>query len=58
MTNERRRNGHRVTLDMTEEGVRHAFLRVGPKTVLMLERPGFRDSDVLARADWTTLTLD
>jgi catechol 2,3-dioxygenase-like lactoylglutathione lyase family enzyme len=124
--------GAEVTLDMTEEGVRHAFLRVGPKTVLhpfeilegpappppapmfsrgrldhfallapseeafrelrrrieaegaadgdvrdmrshwimgyvdpdgaahevMLERPGFRDSDVLARADWTTVPLD
>jgi catechol 2,3-dioxygenase-like lactoylglutathione lyase family enzyme len=33
-----------VTLDMTEEGLRHAYLRVGPKTVLhpfqMLEGPG------------------
>ncbi len=33
-----------VTLDMTEEGVRHAFLKVGPTTVLhpfqMLEGPG------------------
>lgn len=33
-----------VTLDMTEEGVRHAFLTVGPTTVLhpfqMLEGPG------------------
>ena len=32
-----------VTLDMTEEGVRHVFLRVGPKTVLhpfeLLEGP-------------------
>jgi catechol 2,3-dioxygenase-like lactoylglutathione lyase family enzyme len=32
-----------VTLDMTEEGVRHAFIRVGPTTVLhpfqMLEGP-------------------
>ena len=121
-----------LTLDMTEEGVRHIFLRVGPKTVLhpfqmlegpapppapgtmfkrgrvdhfallapseeafrelrrrieaegaadgdvrdmgrlwimgyfdpdgaahevILERPGFEDSDVLARADWTTVEL-
>jgi catechol 2,3-dioxygenase-like lactoylglutathione lyase family enzyme len=33
-----------VTLDMTEEGLRHAFVRVGPSTVLhpfqMLEGPG------------------
>jgi catechol 2,3-dioxygenase-like lactoylglutathione lyase family enzyme len=33
-----------VTLDMTEDGLRHAFLRVGPKTVLhpfqMLDGPG------------------
>jgi catechol 2,3-dioxygenase-like lactoylglutathione lyase family enzyme len=33
-----------VTLDMTEEGVRHVFLKVGPTTVLhpfeMLEGPG------------------
>ena len=33
-----------VTLDMTEEGLRHAFLRVGPTTVLhpfqILEGPG------------------
>jgi catechol 2,3-dioxygenase-like lactoylglutathione lyase family enzyme len=33
-----------VTLDMTEEGVRHTFIRVGPTTVLhpfqMLEGPG------------------
>jgi catechol 2,3-dioxygenase-like lactoylglutathione lyase family enzyme len=33
-----------VTLDMTEEGLRHAFLKVGPTTVLhpfqMLEGPG------------------
>ena len=121
-----------VTLDMTEEGLRHAFLRVGPTTVLhpfqmldgpgppppspmfrrgrldhfallapteeafrelrrrieaegaadgdvrdmnnlwimgyfdpdgaahevMLPRPGFADSDMLERADWTTVTLD
>jgi catechol 2,3-dioxygenase-like lactoylglutathione lyase family enzyme len=36
--------GAQVTLDMTEEGVRHAFLKVGPTTVLhpfqMLEGPG------------------
>jgi hypothetical protein len=121
-----------VTLDMTEEGLRHAFLRVGPTTVLhpfeilqgdgppppspmftrgrldhfallapseeafrelrrrieaegaadgnvrdmkslwimgyfdpdgaahevILERPGFEDSDMLERADWTTVELD
>ena len=33
-----------VTLDMTEEGLRHAFLKVGPRTVLhpfqLLEGPG------------------
>ena len=33
-----------VTLDMTEEGLRHAFLRVGPTTVLhpfqVLHGPG------------------
>jgi len=33
-----------VTLDMTEEGLRHAFLKVGPTTVLhpfqLLEGPG------------------
>jgi catechol 2,3-dioxygenase-like lactoylglutathione lyase family enzyme len=120
-----------VTLDMTEEGVRHAFLKVGPTTVLhpfqmlegqgpprpspmftrgrldhfallapseeafrelrrrievegaadgdvrdmnsfwimgyfdpdgaahevMLQRPGFGDSDMLERAAWTTVTL-
>jgi catechol 2,3-dioxygenase-like lactoylglutathione lyase family enzyme len=121
-----------VTLDMTEDGLRHAFLRVGPKTVLhpfqmlegppppppapmfsrgrldhfallapsgeafrelrrrieaegaadgevrdmgslwimgyfdpdgaahevILERPGFADSDVLERSEWTTVTLE
>jgi catechol 2,3-dioxygenase-like lactoylglutathione lyase family enzyme len=121
-----------VTLDMTEEGLRHAFLKVGPTTVLhpfqmidgppvpapapmfsrgrldhfallapseeafrelrrrieaegaadgdvrdmgrlwimgyldtdgaahevILQRPGFADSEVLKRADWTTVTLD
>jgi len=121
-----------VTLDMTEEGLRHAFLRVGPTTVLhpfqilegpappapspmfsrgrldhfallapseeafkelrrrivaasavdgevrdmgrlwimgyldpdgaahevILQRPGFADSEVLERAQWTTVTLD
>jgi catechol 2,3-dioxygenase-like lactoylglutathione lyase family enzyme len=121
-----------VTLDMTEEGVRHVFLKVGTSTVLhpfqilegaappppapmfrrgrtdhfallapteesfrelrrrieaegaadgdvrdmrshwimgyidpdgaahevMLERPGQRDSEMLERADWTTVTLD
>jgi catechol 2,3-dioxygenase-like lactoylglutathione lyase family enzyme len=121
-----------VTLDMTEEGLRHVFLKVGPTTVLhtfqmlespgppppspmftrgrldhfallapseeafrelrrrieaegaadgdvrdmkshwimgyfdpdgaahevMLERPGYRDSDVLEQAAWTTVTLD
>jgi hypothetical protein len=86
-----------VTLDMTEEGLRHAFLRVGPTTVLhpfqmlegpgppppsamfsrgrldhfallapseeafrevILQRPGFADSAMLERADWTTVTLD
>ena len=45
-----------VTLDMTEEGLRHAFLRVGPTTVLhpfqilhevILQRPGFADADML-----------
>jgi catechol 2,3-dioxygenase-like lactoylglutathione lyase family enzyme len=120
-----------VTLDMTEEGLRHAFVKVGPTTVLhpfqmvegpgpppspmfsrgrmdhfallapseeafrelrrrieaegaadgdvrdmkshwimgyfdpdgavhevMLERPDVADSDMLERADWTTVTLD
>ena len=121
-----------VTLDMTEEGLRHVFLKVGPSTVLhpfqflegagppppapmfqrgrtdhfallapteeafrelrrrieaegaadgdvrdmrshwimgyfdpdgaahevILERPGQGDSEMLERADWTTLTLD
>lgn len=121
-----------VTLDMTEEGLRHAFLKVGPHTVLhpflllagpvppppspmfsrgrldhfallapseeafrelrhrleaegaaegdvrdmgslwimgffdpdgashevILQRPGFAESDVLERAAWTTVTLD
>jgi catechol 2,3-dioxygenase-like lactoylglutathione lyase family enzyme len=121
-----------VTLDMTEDGLRHAFLKVGPTTVLhpfqmlegpgppppspmfsrgrldhfallahseeafrelrrrieaegaadgevrdmgslwimgyfdpdgaahevILKRRGFSDSDTLARADWTTVTLD
>ena len=121
-----------VTLDMTEDGLRHTFLRVGPKTVLhpfqmlegppppppapmfsrgrldhfallapseegfrelrrrieaegaadgevrdmgslwimgyfdpdgaahevILERPGFADSDVLERSEWTTVTLE
>jgi catechol 2,3-dioxygenase-like lactoylglutathione lyase family enzyme len=121
-----------VTLDMTEEGLRHAFLTVGPTTVLhpfqmfdgqgppppspmfsrgrldhfallapseeafrelrrrieaegaadgdvrdmrslwimghfdpdgaahevILQRPGFADSDMLERAHWTTVTLD
>jgi catechol 2,3-dioxygenase-like lactoylglutathione lyase family enzyme len=121
-----------VTLDMTEEGLRHAFLKVGPTTLLhpfqmlegpgppppspmfrrgrldhfallapsedafrelrrridaegaadgdvrdmgslwimgyfdpdgaahevMLQRPGFRDSEVLERAAWTTVRLD
>ena len=121
-----------VTFDMTEEGLRHAFLRVGPTTVLhpfqilegpappapspmfsrgrldhfallapseeafkelrrrivaasavdgevrdmgrlwimgyldpdgaahevILQRPGFADSEVLERAQWTTVTLD
>lgn len=121
-----------VTLDMTEEGLRHAFLKVGANTVLhpfqmlegpgppppspmfsrgrldhfallarseeafrelrrriraegaadgdvrdmgrlwimgyfdpdgaahevILQRPGFADSDMLKRADWATLTLD
>jgi catechol 2,3-dioxygenase-like lactoylglutathione lyase family enzyme len=122
----------KVTLDMTEEGLRHAFVRVGPTTVLhpfqllegpgpppptpmfsrgrldhfallapseeafrelrrrieaenaadgdvrdmgslwimgfvdpdgaahevILQRPGFADSDTLERADWTTVTLE
>jgi catechol 2,3-dioxygenase-like lactoylglutathione lyase family enzyme len=124
--------GAEVTVDKTEEGVRHVFLKVGPSTVLhpfqmlegpgppppspmfqrgrtdhfallapteeafrelrrrieaegaadgdvrdmrshwlmgyfdpdgaahevMLERPGSQDSDVLERANWTTVTLD
>jgi catechol 2,3-dioxygenase-like lactoylglutathione lyase family enzyme len=123
--------GAQTTLDMTEEGLRHAFLKVGPTTVLhpfqilegpgppspspmfsrgrldhfallapseeafrelrrrieaegaadgdvrdmkshwimgffdpdgaahevMLERPGYADSEMLARADWTTVEL-
>jgi catechol 2,3-dioxygenase-like lactoylglutathione lyase family enzyme len=58
-----------VTLDMTEEGVRHVFLRVGPAIMgyldpdsaaheVILERPGYDDADVLERAAWTTVTLD
>jgi catechol 2,3-dioxygenase-like lactoylglutathione lyase family enzyme len=123
--------GAQTTLDMTEEGLRHAFVKVGPATVLhpfqilegpgppppspmfsrgrldhfallapseeafrelrrrieaegaadgdvrdmkshwimgffdpdgaahevMLERPGYADSEMLARADWTTVEL-
>jgi catechol 2,3-dioxygenase-like lactoylglutathione lyase family enzyme len=45
-----------VTLDMTEEGLRHAFLKVGSATVLHPFQ--ILDSEMVERAMWTTVTLD